>query len=676
MKNHLKTKFRFTLPELALFVLLLAEFCFVAYANFRLIERTLDCDSAMLMTHAAEMWHTKHVFIPSWVMETMLEIDTALLPAVPLYALFGNIYTAFGLANILVLLAYWFFFCSLLKRMGQPRTARLAACILVTIPWSFGQLLYFNMMFFSGGYYGIKVLLPLMLIWLLTTKKEDRGALFYVILALTTFFSFAFSISTGPYSLICVILPLAGLYVWLTLGEKQKPREILSGWLLDLKSLILYAQGIAAAAGILVSAAMHVNSTGSNMRILGYRDFTANLLCLLSDYFELLGAFPREGVKIMSLTGISAFAHFLPALLALIALIALVVRYFPRLKATADIAPSQHTIYYLLLLFLWNGAILLVCEIMGETRYLLMGLVPMIPLIVLFYHDLLIKVQGLAQRFLAMLAVFALLVLCAACSDLTILNDDCNPPMAAENTKYEGVVALLNGLPETQVFFLNDTGRAEILRVLDAGSGREYLSYMVGDGGVIVHDYYESHTDASYFEPDHLLIVNEALGSLDDLPEYLKNCYEEVGEYQGIRIYRASENRMDGACGYRNNEHSVDYAYTPGYTVKYGELTQDGGLNVTGTGEVALSSPWLDGEAKSLAACISYTAETTGSECLGRLVVTDCESGEELASVPLEASSTEAAADIPDLTGRTIVVQVIVNEGATLTLHRLTYDQK
>ena len=206
MKNHLKTKFRFTLPELALFVLLLAEFCFVAYANFRLIERTLDCDSAMLMTHAAEMWHTKHVFIPSWVMETMLEIDTALLPAVPLYALFGNIYTAFGLANILVLLAYWFFFCSLLKRMGQSRTARLASCVLVTIPWSFGQLLYFNMMFFSGGYYGIKVLLPLMLIWLLTTKKEDRGALFYVIFALTTFFSFAFSISTGPYSLICVVV--------------------------------------------------------------------------------------------------------------------------------------------------------------------------------------------------------------------------------------------------------------------------------------------------------------------------------------------------------------------------------------------------------------------------------------------------------------------------------------
>ncbi len=679
MKEHMKRKL--TLRELLLLAILLLEFGFVAYANLRLIPRTLDCDSAMLMTHAIEMWNTKHVFIPSWVMETMLEIDTALMGAVPLYGLTGNIYAAFGITNILILLAYWFFFNSLLKRMGQGITTRLTACILLTIPWSFGQLLYFNMMFFSGGYYGLKVLLPLMLVWLLTTKKEDRGALFYVIFALSTFFSFAFSVSTGPYSLLCVVFPVTVGYVWFTLSNMQKPKEIFSKWLIDMRSLILYAQGIAAGAGILVSAVMHVNSTGSNMQILGYKDFTTNLLFLFTDFFELLGAFPPEGVKIMSLTGISSFVHFLPALLFLIALIAVVARYFPRLRHTADIQPSQHAVYYLMLIFLWNGVVLMVCEIMAEARYLLMGLIPMIPLAVMFYKDLLLKIQGLVQRAILEFAILALIVLCAVCSNLTVLRDECSPPMAFENQKYDAVLDVLDQYPQKQVFLYNDTGTAEYLRLYDHDSGRDYLSYMGPADGVVVHDYYESRTDASYFDGDHLLLVNDYLGNFDDLPEYLKNCYEEAEEYQHIHIYTAKINRLDGACGYRNNDHSVDYAYTPGYTVKYGELTEDGGLKVTGTGEPCLSSPWMGGNAQQLTVRVNYTpdpgsdASAAVSDDLGALIIYDGDTGEELATTPLTASADTAAIENLALNGRNIVTQLTPNPGAQLVIHSLTYDK-
>lgn len=666
-------KYKWT--EVALFVALLLEFAFVVFVNLTKIPATLDNDSAKLFTHAIEIWNSKQIFIPTWVNETMLELDTALFFAVPIYGICKNIYIAFGLSNILILLIYYFFFASLLKRMKQSLAVRLVSCLLLTIPYSFGQLLYFDMMFFAGGFYGIKILLPLMLIWLMTTPNEERKAIFWIATAFATIFSFVFSVSTGPYSLLCGIAPVVLCYIWFAISEMKKGKELFSGWLFGIRNLILYAQGIAALAGIYVGSKMQVDSTGSTMEIIDNHRFIENAQFLLADFFEQMGAFPEHAVKIMSVKGISSFAHFVLALLALIALIGMVARYFKRLKHTDEVAESQLGAYYMVIVFLWNLLVLLVCEIMGGSRYLLMGLVPMVPLLVVFYRELVMRVQGIVQRGALHTVVACLVAVVALLSNYTVLADDCFPPMAFENQKYDEVIKILNNYPQKQVFLLNDMGMSEYLRVYDYKSGREYLAYMNNDGGVFVHDYYESRTDASFFAQDHLLLVDEYFGSIEELPEYLKNCYTEVDSYQNLTLYQADVNRMDGASGYASNEHSIDYCYTPGYEIKYGELTEDGSLLVDGNGEVCASSPWLSCAAKRIGVTLDYEVEEGNGEA-GSLQIWDANAHELIAEQPLLAGEHSAAVDRFDLNGRDLAVQVVANNGARVLIKRFTYDRE
>ena len=198
---------------------------------------------------------------------------------------------------------------------------------------------------------------------------------------------------------------------------------------------------------------------------------------------------------------------------------------------------------------------------------------------------------------------------------------------------------------------------------------------MADEGGVFVHDYYESRTDASYFTQDHILLADEYLGRVEDLPPYLKDCYTEAETYQNIHIYRAKINRMDGARGYACNTHSVDYCYTPGYTVYAGELTDTGSLLVNGDGEVCVSSPWMSGGSEHIGVTLFYETDSKSAEA-GKLQVRDTRSHELIAEAPLQSGGSEIS--IPDIArnGRDLVVQVVVNEGEKAELKRFEYDQK
>ena len=93
--------------------LLLAVLQFVLIAGFNLFDtpRAVDSDSAKLFLHAMEIAENKTLLLPGWIYTTTLEIDTAMLPAIPIYLLTGNIYLSFGIANILILS---FFLCIIL----------------------------------------------------------------------------------------------------------------------------------------------------------------------------------------------------------------------------------------------------------------------------------------------------------------------------------------------------------------------------------------------------------------------------------------------------------------------------------------------------------------------------------------------------------------------------------
>lgn len=666
-------KLKLTWMEALLGLIVLAQFAFVCFVNLTRIPATLDNDSAKIITHAVEIFRTGQIFIPNWVNETMLELDTTLLPALLFYGITGDIFVSFGLGNILILLAFDFFFVSILRRMRQNLSVQLITCGLLSIPYSFGQLLYFDMMFFAGGFYGLKVLLPVMIVWLLTTPSGKRKVGFYIVLVITTGLSLICGISTGPYILICGILPIVICYVWFAIGNLQKEKELISKWLINPRSLILYVQGIANLLGIYINLKKNVDSTGTSMKILNINEFTDNALKIVSGFFENFGAYPYEKVTAASTAGIGSAIHFLVAILALIAVIGIIKKYFKNLRATVQLDPTQAAPYYFTVGFLVNLFVLLMCPVDGSCRYQLMGLVPMFPLIVIYYKDFLLFIQSKVQRSVLLFGVFIVILLTTGLSDLTVLQDKCYPEMAFTNQKYEKLLPSIDSTPGTQVFLVNDTGMAETLRALDYKSGREYLTYITSKNGVFVYDYYEDHTEASVFNQRHYLIIDEYMASLDELPVYMQNLYEPVDSYQNLHLYVADVNPMDGVSGFAMHKDSIDYPYTPGYTVYYGAFKEDGRLYAEGTGEVCVSSPYM-GYADSLN--ITVECEVLSSvEDAGRVVIYNGDTHEEIASKNLEPGESEVSFEALSTGGAGIVVQVEVAEQTQVAIGRFLYSR-
>lgn len=251
--------------EIVLSILVGLQILFVIYTNLFRIPITIDNDSAKLFLHAIEMWENKTFFVPDWTNMTTLEADCALLLAAPIYGVIHNIYISFGIANIIIMFLYLYIISALLCRMDITKPYRIAALGLILIPYSFGQLNYYNMTFFAGGQYAVKALIPLLLIWLLTAdEKEEKNISWYLIAALCSILALVSGISSGPYVLLCGIVPVVLCYVWFVVSERSK----LYSNLFCRKNMVCVLEGLLFLTGVIITYKMNVGSTSTNMQIL------------------------------------------------------------------------------------------------------------------------------------------------------------------------------------------------------------------------------------------------------------------------------------------------------------------------------------------------------------------------------------------------------------------------
>jgi hypothetical protein len=154
-----------------LFLLLLcAQLVMLIRFNLSDIRYSLDADFANTVYHFRQVIAQGTIALPDWYNTTSLELDGSFLFALPLYYLLHNIFLAVGIANLLFIALYIRIVTELLQCAGvQRRLILFTLCLLLT-PYSFGMLEYFNMLFFAGACYSMKVLVPLLLILLLSEQ--------------------------------------------------------------------------------------------------------------------------------------------------------------------------------------------------------------------------------------------------------------------------------------------------------------------------------------------------------------------------------------------------------------------------------------------------------------------------------------------------------------------------
>ena len=675
----MEKKTKRSLYAAVLLILLGIQLCFLVYTNLFCIFKTLDNDTAKLFIHAVEMWKNKTAFIPSWTNQTTLEIDCPLFIAVFIYGLTGNIYISFGIADIILTAFLFYVAVRILKRIGASSEERLTTLVVLLIPYSFGQLLYYNMTFFSGGQYLVKTLVPLMLIDLLS-DEEDKKRSFVILGFILCFLSFLCGVSSSGYVFLTGIFPVMLCAFWYLFLSRDSLRE----GIFNRRTYLCMAVTACTMAGMVISHIMHVGSSTTGTGVINVGEAVSGFFMSLKSIMELLGSFPYDFISFMSLTAAGyVFRGFwaIFVMAVMIRAIKEVIGSFLKADRDSFIKASFVAVIIVNFIILWfTGR-------NGEARYytstVFTGLI-LAGTCGLFKEpdtENTSKAECRQKRILrtAFLLLFTVMIFL---SDIKVLKSECFPAKLGDNIKLMSLADVLSGYPEKTVFFLNDTDSAELLRIMDYESGRVYLAYktegdIYNNSGVVVNDYYTDLTDAGRLDDDHLMVVNEYITDISSLPGYMKSLYTEIDRFQNFVVYRASVNRMDGLIGYENNKVSKDYCYTDGYKIYAGELDENGYLAVKGNDDYVIASPYLGYHTGPLTVSMKYalSGEDKPGDPIGTLEIWDGDRNELIGSADIGACSGEGEVTLEGivLNRQNPVMKVYIKDGRQVSIENFTY---
>lgn len=507
-------------------IVLLLQIAFIAYTNMFMVQNTLDNDAAKLFLHAVEIWKNKKIFLPNWSNMTTLEIDCAALLAMPFYGLTKNLYLSFTLSNLSFAIIYIYLFSILLKRVYVSKQVRIITYIFLLIPFSFGQLFYYNMMFFSGGQYVVKVLVPLMYIVVLTS--DGIGIRENVVALISALLTLIMGISSGPYIFVTGVVPVTVAYLIYECIYKQKLKDFIC-----YKSFYIAVVGFMAVLGELICLKKHVNTTGNSLTLVSGSDLIYSFLDKILEFFEIYGGFSHASIPILSIDGLLMAYKYIVALVIFIVTILAVIHGVKNSK-------SNKVIAYVSTLFVVNYVIVLFTASEGVARYLLVFLVPSMLLMALYVEKRIKSIGDKRETLVVSYVVVFLILIELLVSDFQVLTDRAFPDVTHENRKYIGIVELLKEQPEGHVFVMNDNGQPELYRILDFNGEKEYLVFLTDTQTIEVHDYYWSDEYYNWLNEGFLLVGCDTNTSIDMMPEDIANRSEKIGSVQNYSIYRVS----------------------------------------------------------------------------------------------------------------------------------------
>ncbi len=492
-------KYKLGYMEWLLGVLFVLQSVLTAYCNLFLTRANLDTDNAKLFTHIIEMWKSQRLAIPNWSYTTTLEWDCTTVFALPLYGLTGNIYLSCGLSNILLFGLFMgaVFYLFRGKRVLYP----LLCANILAVPYHLGMLEYYNMMFFCGSQYVVKVILPLLLvgIFLAMERKQTRGEMGRTVFFLAVYgvFLTISGMSSGIYVAVCGLLPVfLGYFGWKLFRGERVP---VMNWVIAGVSLALSLWG------------RHVNEAlfgvmrGEGMTLTNAYTFFDTIGKCFTGMFELFGGISEDGADVVafSLQGAAALEKICLVLLLFVCGGIALKRC---LKKQGDLRTVM-----LLALFFWNLLILSVTvtragSIVFEQRYHLIGMLPLVCVAGSVLLDgLLMWEEGRRLRVFAV-GFLALLFLSGESYLEAVRRED-------PHVGLKELVAHCEDLEADYIYLYNESDNSAICRLL--GENATWLC-LLDDGAVWAYDFYNGFS-GSFMQTEGSVVAIE--DELDDLGE-------------------------------------------------------------------------------------------------------------------------------------------------------------
>ena len=282
------------------------QFAILGYLNFTQIQNHMGYDSSWNYLKSTLIWNEKALTSPNWYDDTNLQLDTHMLLVSLFYGLTGDIWLAQGLGNTLLVMLLLFFIWKILTRLHVRFNGKMIALNLVICPFLtngfnvFNDLGYFNSILSGPSFYGLRVLVVLMIFDLFLKIVQDGtigGVIFVVWLG-----CLLCGFSSGIYLIVSMLIPY--------LAYELEIAMIRSEWkqLLRKESLFAYSCCFFILAGkLLAQFLLGYEAIDNSTTWMSLEGLWKSLGSVILGYMKLLQVLPVTGktyYPIISITGI------------------------------------------------------------------------------------------------------------------------------------------------------------------------------------------------------------------------------------------------------------------------------------------------------------------------------------------------------------------------------------
>ncbi len=530
--KDIRKKISFEWIMTALFGLtMLIQIIMIIKFNLSDIRESLDADFSYTVYHYMQVIKNGTLNLQNWNHTTSLELDATFLFALPLFYLVKDIFLAVGISNIIIMCLYIAVIYKLLSLIKVRLPLIFMVITLVLTPYAFGMLDYFNMMFYGGACYSIKILVPIMLlmlmVWNKKSEKKSQNVLRMVSLVGYLILLFATTFSTGIYVVMCGLTPIilcALVDIWKDGSLKGK----YTFWHVQL----LIFSGIDFVIGMILHQKYYGLVSRTSLNLTKYANWDTNLRACIIAPFQVLGATTSEDIKATSVIGI--FLIMKIALAVLLLFVAL--RHIPKLfEKTSEIAISK----YLTMMFVFNFLLLVVadCRYTGnlhiEYRYMLIGIVPLYLLLGIWLEECGLHWNAF-QRNIILAALLAATLFVSTGNNNNISKHWDRTKYAMELSDY------LADIDVESVFMVDDIDSVAYLRSLNGE--KKFGSYNSTIPGLesTICSYSDGCVGSTYGHKNAIVIFNFKTMQ-DYFPEDISSHYSYYGSVRWFDVYIADE---------------------------------------------------------------------------------------------------------------------------------------
>lgn len=567
-------------------IILVLQVGAIVIFNFTKMKDTVDYDSMVAFTQAMEICKQKSLNLVHWGYQTTAGWDSGIPVAAIIYGVTNNIFFSFAISNCAFLALYIFVINRICIDINLSKIGKYITLNLLFIPYTWGQLGYIQMLFTSGAFYNIRVLLPLMMLSIVLRIYKRHTLKNQVGMCLVTyFFLFLAGCSSKVYELICCVTPFfVAVFVDILLEDKLYEDEHISGKVFREPQLIyIIGSVVASVLGLLVGHLMQIPVNPPATTLSTLDNFWENFGGFVMGLFEIFGGLPlAAGIEAVSFEGIGYLLCFIFVIVELLGAVFLACQ-----------KNKTHKCLYLILnICVINCMVLLLANMtygssIFESRYHLLWMIPMF-LIPGQLVDCL-KKTATKSFYNVMIFIFAFCLIFVNVS------------------RYHDYFKLDNNYTELEriIFDVKNTEKKILYIVGDSNirMGRMMkpfasdIDIVVVESGIEKADSWGASTryfDNAVANTEIAILIDEE--ELQNMPIYKKKDWELVKKYDfnNVMLYTSNRNDFDFLVGFPDKEQTrnIDFPYSPGYICNNAQINEEGYLVSDGNEGVVLFGPY------------------------------------------------------------------------------------